>query len=508
MTVINKVMGGLLSFYRAVFWERTLVGLAWNFWWNFLPVFVWLTIFKNARVIPAEIRPPIHSKAAFFWDLMLFGDSWGEFRQQAWPSDKWWEVVSWATGVTFTVCCGIVPLLVWYYIYYVRRVQYNVLEWYEDLFHQKGEQQQHLQFRPTQLRVMLPFFMPLFTCIMVNVAHHFARQEESTFTSGKDILAWISYVCLHLGVPVTTAVYLYVFQPPGTLKCFGFALGIQNIAGVFTHLLLPTAPPWFIHMYGVNDTEHVNYLQEGYAAGLTRVDMHWGTRLNRNGFHKSPVVFGAAPSLHSAIAVQCFLFLISRSTSTAKTPAAYDLQNRSRVCSSSSDSSSDSSSCDAQMKDEEMDNIPKYLEESIPSSASESDLMLQQYPDSFSPFAEAHLSSSVSSFKMHADVMRTSKWLWIFNKSLIPKIFGFLYICIQWWATIYLDHHFRFDLFVGALYAIVSFVIINTFFLQPKVLKNWVEIRLSDNKLNPAGKTMGMRVFQGTRFEWLFDPLA
>lgn len=58
----------------------------------------------------------------------------------------------------------------------------------------------------------------------------------------KDLLAWFSYVLLHFFAPLFTAIWLYVFHAPGSLKLFSFALGMQNISGVFTHLLFPNAP--------------------------------------------------------------------------------------------------------------------------------------------------------------------------------------------------------------------------------------------------------------------------
>lgn len=55
----------------------------------------------------------------------------------------------------------------------------------------------------------------------------------------------------------------------------------------------------------------------------------------------------------------------------------------------------------------------------------------------------------------------------------------------------------------------ISFAIINWFILQPCVLREFLDIRMGkieDN--NNEGRTLGMRVFQGTNYEWFFDPLA
>ncbi len=55
------------------------------------------------------------------------------------------------------------------------------------------------------------------------------------------------YVLGHFFVPLFTAIWLYVFHAPGALKLFSsFKLGMQNIAGVLTHLCFQPSP-WFIH---------------------------------------------------------------------------------------------------------------------------------------------------------------------------------------------------------------------------------------------------------------------
>lgn len=233
---------------------------------------------------------------------------------------------------------------------------------------------------------------------ILNLDFYFAQPDF--ITNSKDILAWIFYVLCHLIAPIVTAVYLYVFQPPGALMYFSMILGAQNISGVFTHLLFPNAPPWFIHLNGV-DIEPT-YEMPGFAAGLTRVDVAMGTHLNSKGFHKSPIVFGAFPSLHSAMAVQVFL----------------------------------------------------------------------------------HLN--------------------FYSKWKIAKVIGLLFVVIQWWATIYLDHHFRLDLFAGMLYAYFYFIVFQKFLFR--VQKNFFNNYFFNR--NILGTTMGMRVFKGTVLERFFDPYS
>ncbi|CAI4037957.1 hypothetical protein SMKI_04G2940 [Saccharomyces mikatae IFO 1815] len=527
MNIISSLATFVKNMYNAGLNQRNLVTLPFNFMLNFAPVFIWLSIFKHAGLIPIEIRPNIHSKFAFFADQFLFGDYWHELTVQL-PDNTyklffWSFVSSFAFLLVFLIC---LPLAIWYYIYYVKHVNYNLLEWFANIFHyprQRNQRPIHKKFRT----IFIPFALPLFTFVVLNIDHFFAYQSDANFTKTKDLLAWFSYVILHLTAPILTAVYLYVFQPPGTLKCFGFALGLQNIAGVFTHLFIPMASPWFTHLYGINDTEHVNYTQEGFAAGLTRVDSHLGTHLNTKGFHMSPIVFGAVPSLHSAIAFQCFLFLISRSTS---------LKHRFASRENSTMNSNDFSTFKLSEEDSEDDADnngvsmmgPNDLEMEPLSSVEPVDLLNERSssPSSSLTVSSNERSASNSSRDVtnnnrnkkplqfirlyHEDMDFTNKWVFkIVNDGFVPKFWAILYIILQWWATMYLDHHYRFDLFVGVLYAVGSFIIINWFVLQPKVLKNWIHLRLGDKvDTRNEARTFGMRVFCGTKMEWFFDPLA
>ncbi|CCF57255.1 hypothetical protein KAFR_0C02620 [Kazachstania africana CBS 2517] len=481
----------LIRIVKSALNQRNVFTLSFNFTLNFLPVIIWLSIFNNAGLIPIEIRPAIHSKIAFYSDVFMFGDWFHELKTQSTHFNPYFSYfVSLSFMFLFLI---ILPLSIWYYIYYIKKLNYNIIEWYDNYFHFNNTQ----KINPKKPKILiLPFLIPLLAYIVLNLDHTFASQLESNFNKFKDITAWFSYVILHVTTPILTAVYLYVFHPAGTLKCFSFALGLQNIAGVFTHLLFPTASPWFTHLYGINDSEHVNYKQEGFAAGLIRVDNHLGTHLNTNGFHLSPIVFGAVPSLHSAIAFQCFLFLITRcgslkhrfiSTETAMPggnlqgdlPLREIRRNDSNISTSSSSEEDDQQPFD----DDDYDVEEDFLR------TKENSQFIKLYVE---------------------DVTYSNRWYFrIFNKGLIPKLLVCSYIILQWWATMYLDHHYRFDLFVGMLYSLSSFLIINSTILQPRVLKNWIDMRMGKNTdVNNEARTMGMRVFQGTKIEWFFDPLA
>ena len=543
---------------KSSFNQRNLLTLPLNFLINFLPIFIWILIFNNAGRIPVNIRPQIHSKFAFLHDAFFFGDFFGELERQFGDRYISTRVSYFTAGLSSTLFLLVIPLCLWFYIYYVKRSTNNVLEWYDDIFHGANRK------NPKRLRALiLPFLLPALSHAVLNIAHSFTAQFLGNFTGTKDTIAWVSYVVFHVMAPILTAIYLYVFQPPGTVKCFALALGIQNIAGVCTHLLFPTASPWFIHMYGINDTEHVNYSQKGFAAGLIRFDKRLGSKISSDGFQLSPVVFGAVPSLHSAIAFQCFLFIVSRSTSLkhrfCNGRTTNDVQGSNGVVpnlslslsaslnaedgtdNSASQASSDSETVELQdfgtlsasnkmliTTDTDlelgMSETLASLSEltSSSSSTSTTTLTLTLTPTPTPSHSDARTEPDFDLFELgereHLKFLKlyeedheySSRWYFRpWNTGLVPKLIVTGYLMLQWWATQYLDHHYRFDLFVGMLYSLISFSLVDYFILQPKVLQSWLLVRLGvkEDEKNEA-RTLGMRVFEGTKLEWFFDPLA
>lgn len=514
--------------------QRNVFTLALNFCLNFSPIFIWLFMFKNAGVIPTNWRPPIWGSVAYYCDAYIFGDYWHSL------DTRLEFVVSLVSSSIIGILFAVVPLFIWYYVYYTKKLRHNLFDETDVLLQYPLNYIGSSQFRPSRMRNVLPFLFLFFTFVMLNFDHLLSSQDPSNFTKFKDLLAWVMYVILHLTGPILTGVYLYVFHIPGTLKCFSFALGLQNIVGLFTHFLLPMAPPWFIHMYGAHDTAHLNYSQLGYAAGLTRVDMHLGTHLNSNGFHLSPIVFGAVPSLHSAMAVQCFFFLLFRSTQTKSVPESIATDAAPVILQKDED---DDYEMDEEQDEEEQGytNVKVQPNKSIipfefedddfadDSDSVESKLVSHinsitlQTTNGGDDDLEARATTSDSDSELNtlavAKILAKqqvlpvhileSKWLYIFHKGLLPKFLGTIFVCLQWWSTQYLDHHFRYDLFVGAVYAVISYILINKYVLQPKVIKPWLITR-ADPTLDKMkeSKTMGMRVFENTKIEWFFDPLA
>lgn len=113
---------------------------------------------------------------------------------------------------------------------------------------------------------------------LLYIMHLLAFTEVRAY---KDLMAWATYGALHFASPIIIAWWLWFFAPPGGARTYGWCLGMQNIAGLFTHIIFPNAAPWFYDIYG--DSLHPDpppdYQTPGSAAGLVRVDVILGTHL-------------------------------------------------------------------------------------------------------------------------------------------------------------------------------------------------------------------------------------
>lgn len=437
LKVIKPVLF-VFQLLQRIFWlglnGRNPLELTWQFAKGFSMVFTWLLIFKNAGLIPKKIRPHIWVKLPYRLDQYLF------------------DLVDQPLGLLSAMTAFAIGAWILHEKYYTVHVDgYEELsasgsdidlddkpvvpntpgDFQDDPHHQSliffstlshadisartkeinTKLSRHIQtvgYFPYNSWRKVPVHLLALSWFILNIDY---LAGKLTIVEWKDTLAWLSYVLGHFLVPLFTAIWLYVFHAPGLLKLFGLGLGIQNIAGVLTHLLVPCAPPWFITLYGENKTP--SYDMPGYAAGLTRVKYATGTHLVDKGFHASPIVFGAVPSLHLAMAVMCSFY----------------------IC---------------------------YY----------------------------------------------SRWTAV-------KVASLAFVVLQWWATIYLDHHWRLDLLVGMLYTITTFTIMKQGLLGKKLQHETVQREFMEARLHyqfagkgTKGSTMGMRVFRNTCLEWFFDPLA
>jgi len=119
-----------------------------------------------------------------------------------------------------------------------------------------------------------------------------------------DIFTAIPYT-IHIVWPFVFVIWCFFKRRELTLpymNCFG----LLSLLAVCVELVFPTAPPWYYEKYGY---EPASYDLQGDPAGLARVDTMFNTTFYLDTFVKSPVVFGAFPSLHVAWPTLICLFL-------------------------------------------------------------------------------------------------------------------------------------------------------------------------------------------------------
>ncbi|KAL4884672.1 hypothetical protein BJY04DRAFT_168755 [Aspergillus karnatakaensis] len=121
-----------------------------------------------------------------------------------------------------------------------------------------------------------------------------------------DLLAWLPYGICHYGAPVVCSLIMFIWAPPGTVPLFARTFGYISMAAVAIQLAFPCSPPWYENRYGLAPAD---YSIHGDPAGLARIDKLFGIDLYTSGFHQSPVVFGAFPSLHAADSTLAALFM-------------------------------------------------------------------------------------------------------------------------------------------------------------------------------------------------------
>jgi len=148
---------------------------------------------------------------------------------------------------------------------------------------------------------------------------HFPRNLIPDTEQWKDLLAFMDMMAafaylVHFVVTWIFAIFLYVYyrkkssgpgqpviQPWTFLFCFGFL----NLLAVATQLAWPTAPPWYVELYG---NKPASYSMEGHPAGLDKADHILQYPLFRNLYGNSPIVFGSFPSLHAAWPIMITIF--------------------------------------------------------------------------------------------------------------------------------------------------------------------------------------------------------
>ncbi|GAA5824530.1 hypothetical protein JCM11251_000461 [Rhodosporidiobolus azoricus] len=260
----GAVLGGLV---------RLLVHCRWvllngsSVWWRLwtvvvgaFPPFLWTFLFKQAKHIPTEIRPPIHIDLLPKLNRLLLSP-WG----------------------VLLLTASLFPL--------ARLVYY-----WGNGDKPPAERGRGRVYGATVLA--FPFWL---WCT--------AELGKAEVTNFLDLLAFSTYGALHFASPIVAGWWIWGFGTQGAACTFGWTLGAQNLAGLATHLVFPNASPWFYDVYGV-DAAQPDYTYPGNPAGLIRVDTILGTHIYANAFGAGPVVFGAIPSLHAATAICCAFFVI------------------------------------------------------------------------------------------------------------------------------------------------------------------------------------------------------
>ncbi|EJF66438.1 hypothetical protein DICSQDRAFT_164288 [Dichomitus squalens LYAD-421 SS1] len=240
-----------------------------------LPPVTWTLAFKCARLIPDEWRPKIHTHVLPKLEAKLLSSA----------------------GILFVTLC-LVPLAM-----LVRTRCHTALsrKLYPAL----------VVLFPLWLKVlnMLALDLPTVRQLLERaIANNNMLTHLGLQTPEQDVVAWIFYGVLHFASPFIAGWWIWGFAPPGAAIVFGITLGAQNLCGLFTHLVFPNAAPWFYDVYPADTVP--DYSFPGNPAGLVRVDEVLGTHLYRAAFKKSPVVFGALPSLHAATSL-CFSLFVA-----------------------------------------------------------------------------------------------------------------------------------------------------------------------------------------------------
>ena len=121
-----------------------------------------------------------------------------------------------------------------------------------------------------------------------------------------DLLAAIPYL-FHFPLPFLFAFYL-ILSPKKrpALYPYLWCAGWVNLLAVLFQATFPTAPPWFVDS-AVLDEHGTVIFEVPNEAAFRRIDRFFGISLFHGIYSKSPVKFGAFPSLHVAWPVVVFL---------------------------------------------------------------------------------------------------------------------------------------------------------------------------------------------------------
>ncbi|MCL2178540.1 MAG: phosphatase PAP2 family protein [Proteobacteria bacterium] len=110
-----------------------------------------------------------------------------------------------------------------------------------------------------------------------------------------DLLCGFCYMAYLPAFFAVFFVLLWKDSPYAELLAWAFL--VTNFIGVIIYLVFPVAPPWYILQYGPGPAQ---LSVPGSAAGAARFDSLLGISYFQSFYGRSPNVFGAMPSLHTA----------------------------------------------------------------------------------------------------------------------------------------------------------------------------------------------------------------
>lgn len=403
----------LLRVYTSWLNGRTILQLVGNFCFNCFFLCLWVVITQSAKRLPKSFRPHIYVKLDLRLDDYMFtsisgsmltiycllSGSWLLYLKFYSPRHihHFWEVETspyYSPSSDHSRSPDIEDKSATFELEDMPKLQESIHPTNDLLVDRLNKHKDQKSMSHGHISPPLLFGVSWF---LLNFLFQFTENTNSV----KFILAWLFYVVLYFIVPIITAHWLYLFHPPGALKLYAFAMGLQNVASVMTHILFPNAPPLYIHYYGETKVPDYDMI---YADGLSKPGTRLPSTIYQSIYYANSNKFAAIPSIHSTTAVMTFLFV-------------------------------------------------SY-----------------------------------------------------YSRNSILKFLSFAFLLFEWWSTLYLEHHYRLDLFVGLIYSICIY----TFLIHwkkgfTKVDQDFIRARLKYDFI--GGTTMGMRIFQNTRFQKFFDPL-
>ena len=127
-----------------------------------------------------------------------------------------------------------------------------------------------------------------------------------------DLLCGFAYLA-YLYETVALGFYLF-YKDEKRMGWLAWGFLIANVFGMIGYLVYPAAPPWYVELYGLGAAV---LTAKPNPAGAARFDELLGINYFTKFYSRSPVVFGAMPSLHVAYPVLAFCVMASKSATWA-----------------------------------------------------------------------------------------------------------------------------------------------------------------------------------------------